>query len=198
MKYKKVVVYDFETTGFWSVLNQPIQVACKIIENGKEEHYFKYIKCPFRLNPAIVDLTGITDEKLLSEGVDMKYVFNDLKEIFSPDSLVVGHNILRFDNLFLNNCMLKTGHVSFKLENKQCFDTAAHFKALLLDRKWDSKGFIGDWHGKLLGTPAKGLKYKLSDAGTHYGHGFSNLHNAIDDVELTHKVFLSQIQEDNT
>lgn len=191
----KIVIYDFETNGLFDVLNQPIQVACKVIENGKETNYMRYIKCKWRLNGMITDMTGITDEILKEHGFEMKEVFLELKEMFK-DALIVGHNILKFDNKFYNHCMQITGiSIQQCLFPNQCFDTAGQFKAELMKETRNEKLSIGDWHKKILSTRAEGVNYKLPDAAKYYGIKYEGLsHRANVDVDITYEVFKKQLE----
>ena len=192
---KRVVIYDFETNGFWNGLNQPIEACFKVIENGKEvEVYHCYIKCKYRLNPFITCLTGITDKMLEEKGIELPDAFKEIDRIVNtPNTLLVGHNILTFDNKFLNYYLQLYLHK--EITNSICFDTAGQLKAELIGFNLEDFESIDKMHSKALSKTIKGLHYKLSDALKHYGIRHEDrLHGAKSDVEATSKVYFEQIK----
>lgn len=195
---KRLFIYDFETNGFYNKFNQPIQVAAKIIElDGSESNYTNYIKCPYHINKSITEINGITDEILAEKGVPIKKVFADLNAIIRKgETLIIGHNILRFDNLFLNNFFDMFNHE--RIEAKNCFDTLGQIKSDLMDLKKPKELSWGEFHNKCISNNSvKDLKTKLNDACEYYGVNCegANFHNAEADVEFTYQVFLKQIEK---
>ena len=76
----RVIYFDTETTGLKFTDDQIIELAMLIVEDGKIiEEYDKFINIGRDLPPKIIDITGITDEMLILEGVSEKSVAEDLK-----------------------------------------------------------------------------------------------------------------------
>lgn len=193
MQKHRLFIYDFETNGLWMIGNRPIQVAIKVIEYDKSViNYNSYITCDRPLSVTIEQMTGITDQILAESGRPIKDVFKEISDLLhQPNTLVIGHNILRFDNLFLNHFMKLFGHPT--IEKSQCFDTAGEMKAELIKLEHDVSMSRGEFHSKALGNRAKGVRYRLEDACEHYGiETKKTFHNAINDIEYTYQVFLKQ------
>jgi DNA polymerase III alpha subunit (gram-positive type) len=196
MKNKRLFIYDFETNGFWSPLNQPIQVAIKIIEpNGDVKDYMNYIRCDRPLSYTIESLTGITDFVLAEKGIDIKDCFKDVAELLLVENTIIcGHNILTFDNLFLNYYLNKFGFKGITKED--CFDTSGELKAKLIGEKKLSSESYGVYHARALSRRVQGVKHKLTDACDYYKikYDCDNMHNASVDVDCTYKVLLKQLR----
>jgi DNA polymerase III alpha subunit (gram-positive type) len=192
IKTKRIIVYDFETNGFWSTNNQPIQVSCKIFDNGTETVYSSYIKCPTNLSSTIVSLTGITDFYLMLHGKDIQTVFNDLAEkVFIGDFIAVGHNILSFDNKFFNHYMALFGY-DISLNENNSIDTMCHFRKILSNSAKGGFGLLGEWQ-KQYSCLTTVKNAKLSDMANYFDIPHSQLHNANKDVELNANVFFKLI-----
>lgn len=196
LKNKRLLFYDFETTGLWNWINQPIQVCIKEVDNKKNKItiYRSYIKCNHRLDIGTIKLTGITDELLSKEGKDIKNVFKAIKNIIFKDDnfILIGHNILAFDNLFLNYYLQYFFTLKYQVNDSQCFDTAAHFKAMRIKSVKPTDLTYGEWHKKILSRKVKKVNYSLKKACNFYKIKYADAHNADADVEMTHKVFLKQ------
>lgn len=195
MENKRVIVYDFETNGLWNRLTQPIQVHFRIIEpDGRVWSWGEYVACKWRIPYDIVQLTGITDELLRERGEPIEEVFARIRDmVFECDSLLVGHNILRFDNHFLNYYLQKFFTNRYQVGRQRCFDTCAEFKAALMGLSGPATGESrGDWHHRVVYTRAKGLAFSLEDACRHYGVEYAEAHTAVGDVDMTSQVFLKQ------
>ena len=193
---KRLFIYDFETNGLWHRGNQPIEVAIKVIEkNGAEINYHSYIKCNRPLSYTIEELTGITDAILEEKGKSIRTVFEEINKLLNkPDTLVIGHNIIRYDNLFLNRYMEEFGLPT--ITKHDCFDTAGQMKAELIGFQKEKEWSWGEYHNTAIGKIIKGAKYKLTDASKYYKVKQTEpLHNAKADVEHTYKILLKQFQK---
>lgn len=72
-EFDRIVVFDTETTGIEFGKDRIIEIGAVALENGVEQGSFNaLVRLPEgqTLPPFIVNLTGITDEQLASEGVD--------------------------------------------------------------------------------------------------------------------------------
>lgn len=194
MENKRIIVYDFETNGLWNRLTQPIQVHFRIIEpDGRVWFWEEYVSCKW-VPVEVVLMTGITPALLAERGRPIEEVFARIRDmLFECDSLLVGHNILRFDNHFLNYYLQKFFTNRYQVGRERCFDTCAEFKAVLLGLPGSGAGVNrGDWHHKVLYTRAVGVDSSLESACIYYGVPYVGAHTAGGDVEMTHGVFLGQ------
>lgn len=158
------VVLDIETTGLDIKNDRIIEIACIQYKNDSElTRFAKLITISGEIPQKIEKLTGITNEMLLKEGVLLSDVLKELSE-FLADLPIVCHNAV-FDINFLQEKLRCSGLPI--LQNK-VIDT------LPLARKKIKN--------------AKG--YKLSDIARSMGFEIQNTHRALDDCDLTLKIFL--------
>lgn len=157
----KIIFFDTETTGLNSSDSKIIELAMLTVDNNYvTEEYDKFININERLSEEITELTGITDEMLINDGVSEKTIADDLKERLTPGTLMIAHNA-QFDLSFI-----------YELLNRHYPDDAYSILAKL------------DWIDSL--TVLKDRKkypHKLQDAVEHYNIGDVNYHRAIDDTK---------------
>ncbi|MEE1279524.1 MAG: 3'-5' exonuclease [Oscillospiraceae bacterium] len=176
-RYKSIVVFDTETTGLNFSTDQIIELAAvKIIKNerGKvviDSEMDEFISLPEgqKLDPFVVNLTGITDEMLLEKGISYKEaakLFYDMS--CDGPTLLVAHNA-QFDLMFTRN-LLRGCKYSCCLD---FLDTLTVYK----DRR--------------------PYPHKLKDAITAYGLDgkVQNSHRAIDDVKALVEVLMAMDSE---
>lgn len=99
----RYIVFDTETTGFYPYQgDEIINIAAVVVEDGKvrEDLIFDELVNPYRsIPPAVVKLTGITDE-MVADKRGVCCVLNDFLD-FIGDSVLVAHNA-EFDLAFIN------------------------------------------------------------------------------------------------
>ncbi len=118
--FRSFVAVDLETTGL-SDKDEIIEFGAVRITEGRFDGYFSTLVCPNRpIKPITTELTGIT-QTLVNDAPE---VFEVLPEFlkFAGDSILLGHNILRFDSKFLLRDCAKYG---YKLKNPM-FDTLSY------------------------------------------------------------------------
>lgn len=132
-------VVDVETTGFDPASADVIEIAAvKVSRNEKGRFEIKdqfdcYVNPEYPLPPDIVEFnkkndTGIDDE-LLSRSPKVDEAAKKFMDFIGKDAVVVGHNIVAFDNKFINKfCTKGTG---------QGFEPAGVTDTLLLSRELD-------------------------------------------------------------
>lgn len=197
---KRIVCFDFETDGLSFTENRPIELAAKSIElDGSSKEISLLIKSRKPLSKTIVDLTGITDEELESNGIEYEDAmsqlcdFMELSKNTESDTYITGHNMLKFDIKFLEQF---TEPKSIKLNKpRQRWDTAGYYKAKKLNLAMIDGESIPDYHLRALFTRAKGLYFKLAICCEESGVKLSNAHRAMGDVEATLELFKKQINE---
>lgn len=107
IKFKRnFSVIDIETTGLDVTSNAIISLAAVKGENG--DQFYKLIRTSHLISAKIASLTGITNEKLESEGENIHDVLNDFKK-FIEDDILIGFNIINFDLRFINAAMISAG-----------------------------------------------------------------------------------------
>lgn len=193
---RRLCIYDFETNGFWNPTNQPIQVAIKIVElDGTEINYSNFIKCPTPINAMIQSITGITDSILSKMGIPIEEAFKAIDDLMNvPETLIIGHNILTFDNMFLNHYLQKFGYQP--IDKTFCFDTYGHFKGHLLQKRRSEVDTFAAYHGRMIAAKGKGLVCKLPNACDYYGvKKIANFHNAKADIDYTYGIYLEQVKD---
>jgi len=104
--HKDYVVVDIETTGLEAGKHRMTEIAAIKVEDGQPVAEFSKLIRPYRrlafeyLPREITDLTGITME-MLASGFHIEDALLELKAFIGGDSVVLGHNLKRFDMGFL-------------------------------------------------------------------------------------------------
>ncbi len=164
--FDRIVVFDTETSGLRFGVDRIIEIGAVALENGTEKEGMDlFIRLPEgrRLNPFITKLTGITEDRLKTEGVDdltAAIAFAGLLE-GAERSLLVAYNA-QFDLSFLTFLFEPLGMLPV-LKPPRFLDAMTVYK----DRR--------DYPHKLLNAIAA---YHLEDRAV-------NSHRAIDDARAT-------------
>ena len=169
----KIIYFDTETTGLDFANCQIIELAMLIVEDEEiVKEYDKFINIGIDLPPKITDITGITDEMLITEGVSEKSVAEDLKNNLTPNTLMIAHNC-QFDLSFIYYLLKRhyPNEVDEILKNLNWIDTLT----VLKDRKE--------------------FPHKLIDAVRYYGIPEVNFHRAIDDTKALYEVTQALINQ---
>lgn len=171
-KYAAVVFFDTETTGLEADSCQIIELAAIRIEQT-ERGTLKvansadlFVKLPDgqKIPERIVELTGITDELLESEGVteaDAAAAFTDMIRNDKGPVLLVAHNA-QFDLLFIRAMLWR--HAG---DGEEMFEAADYLDSLTVYK--DRRAYPHKLANAI-------VAYKLEDK-------VQNSHHAIDDVE---------------
>lgn len=163
------VVFDLETTGLSPVKDRIIEIGAVKIKDGKiTDTFSRFVNPHIHIPERITELTGINDEMVSKVG-RIEQVFPEFID-FCQNSVLVAHNS-KFDISFIKENIQRQGqNVDFTV-----VDTL-NLSRLLLD---NAKGF------------------SLSKIATTLDIPVGNLHRAVDDSELTAKVFLSFLERLN-
>jgi len=97
-------VLDIETTGFSRTYDDIIEIACLKVRNNISVDEFSMLVKPVKrdsISDRIVKLTGITNEMLNNDGIDIEKALMSFME-FVKDDVIIGHNV-NFDIGFLTN-----------------------------------------------------------------------------------------------
>lgn len=101
-KLSKVVSLDIETTGLDISKDRVISIgAVKYSDSSQQlKSFYRIIKSDCDIPDKVSELTGLTNEMLINDGVDIRDALAELRK-FIGDRLVVGYN-LSFDYNFLS------------------------------------------------------------------------------------------------
>lgn len=173
-----LLVLDTETSGLSFSGDEIIEFAAsKLIwqdsawVSAAEADEFIRTTNDRKLPPKITELTGITDEILLEEGISKRAICSLLAQLLTPDTMIVAYNA-QFDLLFLYH---------------------------LLDRHGDARLLRGKPKLDLLTVyrDRRPYPHRLCNAIEAYGlqDRVQNSHRAIDDVRATVEVLRAMTEE---
>ncbi len=157
------VVFDIETTGLKARFHEIIEIAGVKVSGGKIiERFSEFVKPTAEIKPHITELTGITNE-MVSSADSQENVFKRFVE-FAKGCVLVAHNA-NFDVGFLKKYAEKF-NVSFDF----CYvDTLGLSRKLVTNIK----------------------RHRLDRVAKALGIHFEGHHRAINDAEVTGKIFIS-------
>ena len=170
-KYRRLVIFDTETTGLHFSRDEIIEFAAVVMEVREERaqilwRYDQLIQLSpgCVVPPKIEELTGITTRDIFKEGISKQRLYEDLRKMIVDGTLLVAYNA-HFDLSFLYYFLLRHGDPAL-LKGKDKLDLLTVYK----DRRE--------------------YPHKLKDAIEKYGLAGQvvNSHRAIDDVIATVEV----------
>lgn len=176
LEYKKILVFDFETTGLTPKRDKVIEVGAVLLEKIDDTYEIVQeidylIKQQTPITDFISNLTGITNEMLERDGVEEEYAFRQLDNLIDEDTLLVAYN-LSFDIGFLS-ALYKTYVAHNFLIQNDILDCMAVYK----DR-----------------YP---YPHKLESAVSRFELTNNQAHRASDDAKATFKVLECLASEEN-
>ncbi|WP_406535429.1 PolC-type DNA polymerase III [Methanobrevibacter sp.] len=169
------IFFDTETSGLDFINDRIIEFAMIVVENGSIiDSYDEFINIGKPISQKITDITGITNERLRTKGVDEKKVACAVKERITDNTLMIAHNC-QFDLLFL-----------YQLLKRNFPDDADE---IISNLKWlDTLTVLKD---------RKKYPHTLSDAVECYRIEKVNFHRAVDDTKALYYVTLAMKEERN-
>jgi len=200
---RRYAVYDTESSGLDLSIDQIVELGVKVVEKDGTSVFKSWIlKGDVPSKPEAAAVHGITEEIRFSEGVDPAVVYAEFCEMVKGLPLV-GHNLLRFDNILLKrdlvNWMVEAGlsrphpvhQVVEAIDAGLVVDTAALFKAreLKAPRYWYE---THEQHAnRVLDVKAFGLKFNLKHVCTKLGIDMTDLvaHRVAGDVEAVDRIY---------
>lgn len=157
------ITIDIETTGLDPEKDEILEIAAiKYIENNEAEIFSCVVKVQNPLTKEISELTGITDDFLLKNGMDIETALKDFWD-FVGRAKLVGYNI-SFDMSFLRNASIEH---KIKMQANKCIDI------LQLARR------------KVKGTK----NYKMSTVASELGIEMAQKHRAESDCRLAFEIY---------
>lgn len=157
------ITIDIETTGLDPEKDEILEIAAiKYIENNEAEVFSRAVKVQKPLTKEISELTGITDDFLLKNGMDIETALKDFWN-FVGRAKLVGYNV-SFDMSFLRNASIEH---KIKMQANKCIDI------LQLARR------------KVKGTK----NYKMSTVASELGIEMAQKHRAESDCRLAFEIY---------
>ena len=164
LQNKTFVCYDFETTGLhFEQGDKIIEIGAVKIENGKiTEKFMTYVDPQKHIPAESSAISGIVDEDVKGAPVDSQALQDFYK--FTRGSVLIGYNILNFDNVFLRG------------QGKAC--------------RWNFDNDCEDVY-HYAQKYVHGVKnYKLGTIAAKLGVTLDNAHRAVYDAMATAEVFI--------
>lgn len=178
-KYEHILVFDFETTGLSAKTDHVIEIGAVLLKRDpilmqyrQEGELSVLIRQDRPLPEKIIEITHITDEMLLRDGIEEVDAFNQLKSMVRPNTLLVAYNIA-FDFGFLKALYRKYEDPFYSID-EDILDVMAIFK---------------DRHP---------FPHRLDSLVQTYQINHKNTHRAIDDVKATLLGLTAMIKERDT
>lgn len=164
MNYKNILVFDFETSGLNAAYEEVIEIGAILLEKidnkyQKIDELSTLLKISKKLPEKITEITNITDEMLLKDGISQDEGFQKLYNLYDEDTLLIAYNI-QFDLGFLYHGFRKYIDKDFEIKN-DILDVMAIYK---------------DFHF---------YPHRLESAIKTYNVDFPNSHRALDDAMAT-------------
>lgn len=175
LQHPYILLFDFETTGLSAQFEQIIEVGAILLEKNDITYTIKeelslLVQADKKLPEIITNITKITDEMLLREGVSQMEAFEKLYMMMQhPQTLLIAYNI-QFDLSFLQAWIRKFDHPQ-KMISHDVLDVMAIYK---------------DRHR---------YPHKLDNAVETYRIELPNTHRALDDIKATYHVLLNMAKE---
>lgn len=160
---ERIVVFDTETTSLDTDNGEIIQIAAVELINGKIGRKFEvYIKTTLPIDQQIVELTKITNEKLMQDGKEPREAIDQFVNFLGENCTILAHN-LDFDISILNHFIGKHSEYSIYQYIEKKYDSLVIAKLLYPDLP----------------------KFKLAELLECFNLEGNNSHNALDDVLAT-------------
>jgi DNA polymerase-3 subunit epsilon len=165
LKHNKILLFDFETTGLSAENSQIIEIGAILLEKTESGKYklvdelSTLVLADGPLPSKIIEITHITDEMLLRDGITQEEAFHQLFKLYSEDALLVAYNI-QFDLSFLYQLFKKYWDPKYQIKN-DILDVMAVYK---------------DRHR---------FPHRLDQAVATYMVEVPNTHRALDDIKAT-------------
>lgn len=175
LDHQRILLFDFETTGLFPDKEQIIEIGAILMEkqNGvyvEIESFDQLILSDKPLSPKIIEITHITDEMLLRDGIEQEIACQKFMAMLDMNPLLIAYNI-QFDLSFLHFFIRKYYDQNYVIKN-DILDVMAIYK---------------DRHR---------YPHRLDQAVDTYQADVKNTHRAIDDIRATFDV-LKKMHDEN-
>lgn len=174
LDHKRILLFDFETTGLYPDREQIIEIGAVLMEKQNGEYveidtFDQLLLADKPLSPKIIEITHITDEMLLRDGIEQEIACQRFLQMMEGNPLLVAYNI-QFDISFLHYFLRKYFDNNYQIKN-DILDVMAIYK---------------DRHK---------YPHRLDQAVETYQANVKNTHRAIDDIRATFDVLVKMHEE---
>lgn len=174
LDHKRVLLFDFETTGLYPDKEQIIEIGAVLMEKQDGAYveidaFDQLLLADKPLSPKIIEITHITDEMLLREGIEQEIACQRFLQMLEGNPLLVAYNI-QFDISFLHFFLRRYFDKNYEIKN-DILDVMAIYK---------------DRHR---------YPHRLDRAVEVYRANVKNTHRAIDDIRATFDVLVKMNEE---
>lgn len=195
---QRYLVLDTETEGLNLLMSRPWQVSWLIATGKKVESFHDhYVDWPdLKVSKDAAFVTGFDKEDYLRRKEDPYHVFSKLwAEMNRDDTLIVGHNSLKFDVYIINILRQLLGLKSDWGFIDRVIDTNA--LSVAVKNNLQPQDDLITWQYRLAHNRIKGVKTNMAAMLKHYDIPFdkSKLHDARYDIEKNFELYWAIIQD---
>ena len=185
MNKKNFLFYDLETSGLLPRTDRIMQFAgqrttLELEPLGEPINILVKITDDALPSPGAIQVTGITPQQTLMDGISeaefCKYV---VEEIFTPNTVVVGYNTVRFDDEFMRAILWRNFYDAYEWEWKDGRSRWDMLDVVRLTRALRPEGI--EWPFTPGGEPTNRLELLTKLNGVSHEHA----HDALSDVYAT-------------
>ncbi|AUD62572.1 hypothetical protein BK010_02835 [Tenericutes bacterium MO-XQ] len=174
LDHKRILLFDFETTGLYPDREQIIEIGAVLMEKQNDVYveidaFDQLLLADKPLSPKIIEITHITDEMLLRDGIEQEIACQRFLQMMEGNPLLVAYNI-QFDLSFLYYFIRRYFDSNYEIKN-DILDVMAIYK---------------DRHR---------YPHRLDQAVETYQASVKNTHRAIDDIRATFDVLVKMNEE---
>lgn len=196
---QRYVFFDTETEGLNLIGSRPWQLAWIVVENKKvikkEDRYIQWDD--LNISDDAAKITGFSRQIYNKRAEDPAKVLSDFeKDISDPDTIVAGHNVLRFDVYMYNVVRANLGLDPDYSFLPRVVDTISLAIAIQKGIPFDRENRI-EWMYKMSSIRERSLKTTQKTLLKNYDIPFDEgrLHDALYDIEKNYELFLKQIYD---
>jgi DNA polymerase-3 subunit epsilon len=180
------LVFDFETSGLDPRRDRIIQVGVCVVRDGSVISTDGWlVDQSVRISAEARAVHGITEKDVQAHGIPPQESLGRLFTLMSQAPACVGHNIHRFDVLFMFSEARRLGVQAPRVED--FVDTAALFKGCRKGPKETDRAYAE----RVLAMKALGLKYSIPACLKELRIDSRSVkaHNAAGDAYMTHLIY---------
>lgn len=177
--------YDLETSGLKPRADRIMQFAGQRTDMdlnpiGEPVDILVKITDDALPSPQAIGVTGITPQKTLEEGIkEAEFCRKVTEEIFTPDTIALGYNTVRFDDEFMRATFWRNFYDPYEWEWKDGRSRWDMLDVVRLTRALRPEGI--NWPVTEEGKPTNRLELLTKENGLEHAHA----HDALSDVYAT-------------
>ena len=182
---KTLFFYDLETSGLRPREDRIMQFAGQRTDMnlnpiGEPVNILVKMTNDALPSPGAINVTGITPQATLMDGVsEAEFCRYVTEEVFTPETVAVGYNTVRFDDEFMRACLWRNFYDSYEWEWKDGRSRWDMLDVVRLTRALRPEGI--EWPFTPEGKPTNRLELLTKLNGVEHEHA----HDALSDVYAT-------------